>query len=179
MPKLSSKSAIAVLLVLVFGFGMFACGDDDDAATTTTKQAEGGEVGAGVGYGSECEPVGEDLEDEATETVKIQLADYAYVPAEIDVSAGVVTFEASNIGDEVHEIAFLPGGGEVPFTDGEPDEDALGEAGAFELEGFPAGGDCNATYDLEPGEYTLFCLIRSDDGKTHYEKGMAGKLTVS
>ena len=43
-------------------------------------------------------------------------------------------------------MAFLPGGGDVPFTeDGAPDEDALAEAGAFELEGFGPDQTCNAT----------------------------------
>ncbi len=36
-----------------------------------------------------------------------------------------VTFVTENVGSENHELAFLPGGGEVPFKDaGEPDEDA-------------------------------------------------------
>ena len=33
---------------------------------------------------------------------------------------------------------------------------ALAEAGAFELEAFPAGTSCDATWELEAGEYTLF-----------------------
>ena len=90
-----------------------------------------------------------------------------------------MTFAASNDGDEAHELAFLPGGGEVPFTDGAPDEAALEEAGAFELEGFAPGTDCNATYELEAGEYTIFCIIEAADGETHYEKGMEGTLTVT
>ena len=63
--------------------------------------------------------------------------------------------------------------------DGAPDEEALGEAGAFELEAFPPGETCNATYELEPGEYTLFCIVTAEDGETHLEKGMVGSLTVS
>ena len=53
------------------------------------------------------------------------------------------------------------------------------DAGAFELEAFSSGQTCNATYDLEPGEYTLFCIIETADGETHYELGMQGTLTVS
>ncbi len=40
-------------------------------------------------------------------------------------------------------------------AEGEPDEDALSEAGAFELEAFGPGQSCSATYDLKPGTYTL------------------------
>ncbi len=97
----------------------------------------------------------------------------------ITVAAGVVTFAATNEGTENHELAFLPGGGEIPLTaDGAPDEDALAAAGAFELEAFGPGQTCNATYELEAGTYTLFCIVEAADGETHASKGMVGELTV-
>lgn len=127
-----------------------------------------------------CNPVNPALQTEAGEQVAIAAVDYAYRPAAVEVASGVTTFEVVNQGGEVHELAFLPGGGEVPFTaDGEPDEAALEAAGAFELEGFGPGQTCNATYDLEPGEYTLFCIIQTDEGATHYEQGMRAQLTVT
>jgi plastocyanin len=90
-----------------------------------------------------------------------------------------VTFAAENTGAENHELAFLPGGGDVPLTgDGAPDEDALAAAGAFELEAFGPGQTCNATYDLDPGTYTMFCIVETPEGTTHYEEGMRGTLTV-
>jgi plastocyanin len=95
------------------------------------------------------------------------------------VDAGVVTFATTNESEEPHELAFLPGGGEVPFTeDGVPDEEALEAAGAFELEAYGPGQDCNATFELDVGDYTMFCIVEAPDGETHYEKGMAGTLTV-
>ena len=82
-------------------------------------------------------------------------------------------------GEEAHEFAVLPGGGEVPLAeDGDPDEDALAEAGAFELEAYGRGQDCNGTWELEPGQYTLSCIVQSPDGEPHAEKGMLGELTV-
>lgn len=63
-------------------------------------------------------------------------------------------------------------------TQGDPDEGALETAGAFELEAFGAGQSCNATYDLKPGAYTLFCVVTGTDGRTHYDKGMRGQLVV-
>lgn len=174
-----NRVAPALVLVLALPLGLAACGDDDDATSSPeTTAGDAGDVAAD-GYGSECDPVGEDLEAEATETVSIQLDDYAFVPAEVEVGAGVVTFAADNVGTESHELAFLPGGGDVPLNaDGAPDEDALGAAGAFELEAFPAGGSCNATYELAAGEYTLFCIVVAEDGQTHYDKGMGGTLVV-
>ncbi|MBW3575338.1 MAG: cupredoxin domain-containing protein [Actinobacteria bacterium] len=124
--------------------------------------------------------MGEELEAEADQTVEISLGDYAFSPSMVDVGAGVVTFAAENIGTENHELAFLPGGADVPLNDeGAPDEDALAAAGAFELEAFGPGQTCNATYELEPGTYTLFCIVGSADGETHYDKGMKGELVVS
>lgn len=108
------------------------------------------------------------------------LRDYEFDPSEIEVAAGTVTFEASNEGSENHELAFLPGGGDVPLTDdGAPDEEALGEAGAFELEAFGPDSTCNATYELEAGTYTIFCIVEAADGETHADKGMLGELTVT
>jgi hypothetical protein len=78
----------------------------------------------------------------------------------------------------------LPGGGDVPMTaEGAPDEAALEAAGAFELEAFSPGQTCNATWELEAGSYTIFCIVElqdgADDGKTHLTEGMKGTLTVT
>lgn len=161
------------VLALVIALGAAACGGDDDQAT-------GNGVGADTPTeGAACNPVGEELEADADTTVGIDLQEYAFVPASVEVEAGVVTFAAENVGEEDHELAFLPGGGEVPLTDdGEPDEDALAEAGAFELEAFGPDQTCNATYDLEPGTYTMFCIVTTAEGSTHYELGMRGELVV-
>lgn len=123
--------------------------------------------------------MGEDLESQASTTIELVASDFAYSPADIEAPAGITTFTLDNDGASNHELAFLPGGGDVGFTaPGEPDEAALEAAGAFELEGFGPGQSCNATYDLEPGTYTLFCIIHTDQGSTHYEEGMRGTLTV-
>ncbi len=100
-----------------------------------------------VGGPRECSPVGVELEGQADEIVAVGLDEYSFDPVTLEVQAGTVTFEARNAGNEEHELAFLPGGGDVPLTDdGAPDEDALAEAGAFELEAFGPGQTCNATY---------------------------------
>ena len=149
------------------------------SAAVMPASASGSGSGSGSGV-AECKPVGTDLEGQATQTVAVELADYRITPAEMTVPAGIVTFDVTNKGPENHELAFLPGGGPVPTdSDGMPDETALEDAGAFELEGFPAGQSCQATFDLAPGTYTMFCVLESDDGMTHYSKGMKGTLTVT
>jgi plastocyanin len=172
---------VAVAALVAFA----ACGSDDGADVRGSGSASGSASGSGSASASApeeaaCNPVGTDLADDADQTVDVTLRDYAFDPSTIAVDAGVVTFHASNEGDENHELAVLPGGGDVPLNDdGDPDEDALADAGAFELEAFPPGESCDATFELEPGTYTLFCIVTAEDGETHAAKGMVGELTVS
>ncbi len=168
MPTSPRHLAGAISLTLLVALA--GCGDDVD---------EGEDAAAPAALRS-CSPVGTELEEEATMTVDVELDEYAFRPSSMAADAGVVTFTAANVGEEEHELAFLPGGGDVPLDDrGLPDEDALAEAGAFELEAFGPVQTCNATYDLEPGEYTVFCIVRADDGETHAAKGMETTMTVS
>jgi hypothetical protein len=147
-----------------------ACGNDE------TDEA----VPPASDTGRPCEPVGADLEASATESIAVELSDYRIDLARTQVPAGIIAFNVENNGTEDHELAFVPGGGEVPMTpEGLPDEDALETAGAFELEAFGPGQTCTATYELEPGTYTLFCIVESPDGMTHHQKGMVASLTVT
>ncbi len=167
------------LLVTALALATAACGADDgtDAASSSASGAGSGSA-SGTSDG-ECTPVGTDLADEADETVDIALDEYGFDPDDVEVDAGVVTFHAENVGTMDHEIAFLPGGGDVPLDDdGAPDEAALEEAGAFELEGFGPDQTCDATFDLAPGTYTMFCILETPDGDTHASQGMVGRLTV-
>jgi plastocyanin len=181
--------AIAAALTLALA----ACGDDEGAHVRTLDDggsasgSAGGSASASASGSAsgvaaaekECAPVGEELAADADTTVDIALSEYSFDPDAIEVDAGVVTFAATNIGGEAHELAFLPGGGDVPLTDdGVPNEEALAEMGAFELEAFGPGQDCTATYELEAGDYTMFCIVEAPDGETHAEKGMVGALTV-
>ncbi len=172
-PRPAARRLSLAVLAVVAVLGAAGCGggDDDDAV---------GVVGDSATEQATCSPVGESLEATAATTIDVKLQEYSISPSTIDVPAGIVTFAAANIGIENHEVAFLPGGGDVPLNaNGDPDEDALGAAGAFELEAFGPAQSCNATYDLKPGTYTMFCIVTGTDGKTHYEKAMRGRLVVA
>ena len=122
---------VALGMAVVFVMGLSACGSSDDDEGVAGDSATGTAA---------CQPVGADLKATAVKTVPVELKEYSFTPATVDVAAGVVTFAATNNGTLNHELAFLPGGGEVPLTTaGTPDEDALGTAGAFELEAFGSG----------------------------------------
>lgn len=181
----SRISLLTLPLATALALAGVACGSDDGADVRTLGTETSGSVavtGSNTGSGAAaadkpCAPVGEDLDPETT--LDVQLLEYGFAPSSLTAPAGVIRFDTSNRGEEAHELAFLPGGGDVPFTDGAPDEDALADMGAFELEGYGPGQDCAATYDLEPGTYTYFCILEAADGVTHYEKGMRGILTVT
>ena len=185
MPRTAIGPLAALLVAASLLFA--ACSDDDGGDVRAVGDGSSSASGSGSGSGSAsataeapCNPVGEDLAEDADNVIEVELKDFAFDPASIDTPAGVTTFRASNTGSQNHELAFLPGGGDVPFTDeGAPDEAALEAAGAFELEGFGAGQTCDATYQLEPGDYTLFCIVEAPDGETHASKGMLGELTVA
>ena len=148
-----------------------ACGDDDDPG--------GGEVTGDAASDRPCVPVGKELAADAVATMEVGLDEYAFDPAALEAPAGIVTFATTNDGEQAHELAFLPGGGDVPLTeDGAPDEDALADRGAFELEGYGPGKTCDGTFELEAGTYTVFCIVEAPDGETHASKGMVGTLTV-
>lgn len=199
-----STRLVTIGCALALSLVLSACGDDDGEAVRDIGSEDGGSASGASGSGSasgvasgeaspsgsasgsgaaaaekDCQPVGEDLEGSADETVEVDLVDYAFDPPSITVAPGVVTFAATNEGDEAHELAFLPGGGEVPLdADGNPDEAALEEMGAFELEAFGPGQTCNATYELEAGDYTMFCIVETAEGETHASLGMVGSLSV-
>lgn len=160
--------------------GGVACSDDESASVEVIDGGEASASGsASAPADAACTPANPELAGAATATVDIGLVDFAFEPSTLSVEPGVVTFRAANEGNQNHELAFLPGGGDIPLTDdGDPDEDALAEAGAFELEAFGPGQTCEGTWDLARGTYTLFCIVETPDGQTHAELGMVGSLTV-
>ncbi|MEA2828601.1 MAG: hypothetical protein QOG43_3040 [Actinomycetota bacterium] len=159
-------------MVALFTVGLVGCGSSDSNNADVADDS--------ATAPAPCEPAGTDLKASAVATVGIELKEYSFTPSTIEVAPGVVTFAVTNAGTQNHELAVLPGGGDVPLTTaGHPDEDALTAAGAFELEKFGPALSCEATFDLKPGTYTLFCLVNDPDGQTHYQKGMRGRLTVA
>ena len=101
------------------------------------------------------------------------------------VPAGMVTFEASNLGWRTHELVILPladgavAGGRTPDTTGEVDEaGSLGEASSSCAGGTGSGIDSGSvgwvTMTLRHGRYELLCNLPN-----HYADGMYAELDVS
>jgi hypothetical protein len=170
-----------VALVVVVG----ACGDDSgeeeasgSASASPSASASAPASGSGV---SECEPVGEG----GGTPVEVTLDEWSITAAEESVAAGPVTFEVTNQGEEAHELVVVQADSpdDLEIVDGQVDEAALPE-GAFigEVEGFPAGTDCEGTFELEAASYVLFCNILEEhegEPESHVEEGMVTTLEVT
>jgi hypothetical protein len=108
------------------------------------------------------------------------------LPARADVPAGTITFDASNIGTDAHELVVVRADdpAKLPLAaDGTVDEDKLPE-GAFvgEIEPFPARQHCTGTFQLAAGRYALFCNILETEAdgtkENHYANGMRSAFEV-
>ncbi|MFA9565571.1 MAG: hypothetical protein ACERLM_12815 [Acidimicrobiales bacterium] len=152
---LAMGSALAMMLTLV------ACGDDDD--DSASDDGGGGD------------------------SVNVVLSEWIVEPDPTSAAAGSVEFLASNEGGETHELVIVKGddADALPIDDtGKIQEDDL-EEGTFigEIEEFEAGTEASATFDLDAGNYLLFCNIveEEDDGsfESHFLEGMVNTITVS
>ena len=100
-------------------------------------------------------------ESDADAVLEYGLIDYHFEgPA--DVEGHKIFFQAANDGTEDHEL-------EVLDSNGEP----LGE-----VEAMPPGEEGSAAMELEPGTYTLQCILETADGKVHRDLGMVMELEV-
>jgi hypothetical protein len=106
-------------------------------------------------------------------------------PASDSTSAGAVTFDVANEGEDAHELVVVKANdvASLPLNDQEiVDEEGLPE-GAFigEVEAFPSGESCEGTFDLEPADYVLFCnIVEEEEGEieNHFQLGMSTEFTV-
>ncbi len=144
------------LIAVLFGAMLLlaACGDSGDGGSS--KSASGG--------GSK---------------VNVELNEWKIIPNPDSAAAGTVEFTAKNTGSIEHEMVIVK-------TDLAPDALPTNDSGTrvdensdkFEVIGeiseFEAGKTETADFDLEPGNYVLFCNIEG-----HYKAGMTTGFTVS
>lgn len=176
------KRTVAVLIALTALLA--ACGGDDGADVR-----DGGGSGSGSGPGSGS---GSAIAETGGCNVEggIETDDYAEVAVSLDeysisldtdtAEAGAVEFVAENAGEEPHELVVVKGTeDDLVVEDGVVDEEALPE-GAFvgEIEAFAAGETCEGIFELEAGDYVLFCTLVEGD-HAHFEEGMVTSFTVS
>jgi uncharacterized cupredoxin-like copper-binding protein len=118
------------------------------------------------------------------ETVDVTLQEFAISASPSSVSAGEVTFDATNDGpNDPHELVVFK-------TDLAPDALPTQETGAAdesgegvelidEIEEFPVGETQSMTLDLDAGNYVLICnIFDEDENEAHYQEGMRLAFTV-
>lgn len=198
---------MAVVMVVSLALLVLAGCEQDDGATVT--ELEAGDTGTGSGSASgthtgsasgthtgsasgsasasatvaaACEPVGDAGNADSTQSVVL---DEWSVDLDSDFSAGRVSFEIENAGQEAHELVIVRASDaeSLPVKDGKVDEEALDE-GQFigEVEAFPAGESCQGTFELEPADYVFFCNIVEEDAdgtmRSHFEEGMHTEVST-
>lgn len=137
-------------LAALLALVVMGCGADDEAtiATTTTTTPE-----------EEALPFAEQAADSV---LSYRLVDYAF-QGPVRAEGRKLFFKAENAGTEDHELEVLDARGE-----------ALGEIEAFA----PGVGSEPFAVELEPGTYTLQCILETKDGKVHRSLGMLAELVV-
>ncbi|MGH9209936.1 MAG: hypothetical protein ACRD2C_04560 [Acidimicrobiales bacterium] len=177
------RLATAIAVVALTCLTVAACGDDDD---DEADEGESEASASGAGAEEDCVLVG-NSEAEPTATVEVNLAEFAIAPVPAEVPAGTVEFVAVNDGEEPHEVVIARYDGEpgdIPVDDsGAADESQLpADAVIGEIEGFASGNTCSGAFDLEAGQYALFCNIveEEDSGEmeAHFSEGMHTTFTV-
>ncbi len=119
-------------------------------------------------------------------TVEVTLQEWSVIPAEESAPAGEVTFEVENVGpNDPHELVVVKtdlAADALPTTEGKVDEEGEGIEFIGEIEEFPVGETQSQAFDLEPGNYVLFCnIVEEEEGgeiESHYEMGMRTGFTA-
>lgn len=100
---------------------------------------------------------------EADTVVEVTLADFAFKGLPATVKGEKVFFTATNAGPSEHELEVLAPAGK-----------AVDEIKAHA----PGGGPKTMAVRLKPGTYTVQCILKTAEGKSHSDLGMTAKLQV-
>ncbi len=184
------RQALSILFALTLVLA--ACGSDDadagdDTSTTvavvTTEPTveETTTSAAPATTAATTEVAGDTTTTEAAVggLVAVELSEWE-VDTTTELTAGSVGFDISNTGSFGHEFAVAKGDSyeTLPLLEsGAVDEAALGADLLGKTEIIAAGDTAEATFDLEPGNYVLFCNIAVGPN-SHAALGQTLSVTV-
>ena len=129
------------------------------------------------------EPIRAEAPEGATEA-DLGLVEFAFNLTTLSFPAGDVTFQASNDGEQPHEMIVAKMPEDVTLEEALQAEDveALGVEDIAFFAPINPGAEATWTVtDLEPGRYAYVCFIPDEgdlEGTPHALKGMAGEFTV-
>jgi hypothetical protein len=124
--------------------------------------------------------------DDDPPTVDVTLGEFVVEPDPTSDEAGEIEFVADNQGGETHELVLVQAADAAALpvdADGAVVEDELPE-GAFigEIEDIESRSSKSATFDLEAGDYVLFCNVTEEEEsgeiESHFAEGMHAPFTV-
>ena len=124
--------------------------------------------------------------DDDTPSVDVTLGEFVVEPDPTSIDAGEIEVVGDNRGGELHELVLVQAADAEALpvdADGAVVEDELPE-GTFigEIEDIESGSSKSATFDLEAGDYVLFCNIteeeESGEVESHFAEGMHATLAV-
>jgi uncharacterized cupredoxin-like copper-binding protein len=166
------RKSLLLLFVPALLLGACSSDDGDDEAAPAGDTAE-----------AACEIVGGTDADAAAE-VHVVLDEWTIKADTTTVAAGNVLFEATNEGEDDHELVLVKGAkpAELTITEEGLDEDALPEGAEVlgEIEGFPSGETCAGTFELTAGDYALVCnIVEESEHEAHADEGMVTAFTVN
>lgn len=129
---------------------------------------------------SSCKPHSE--QTASVPVLRVTTSDFSF-EAPAQVGAGLVTIEAVNHGQNLHEVQLIrlgPGKTAKDFADG------LGNPGmsawvssAGGVAALMSGDSASVTQVLQPGNYVLVCGVPDSSGTPHMMRGMVRGLTVA
>lgn len=134
-----------------------------------------------TGWQVDAEALEADVAPADAEELEVALEDYAIGVAEETVEGPVVTLQGRNAGAEDHEMLVLRFEDEMTATDllRQPGPGLPGGVTYIGQATVPAGEEAEMTLvDLEPGSYTIVCLLPTPRGTPHLALGMAADFTV-
>jgi uncharacterized cupredoxin-like copper-binding protein len=155
------RRLLILLAVTIIAAG---CGSD----TTGSGSASGSGSGSGSASGSASAPAEGDesapafRESDADTVVHVEAVDYRFELDRPDAKGTKVFFEVANKGEHDHEFEIL---------------DADGDA-VDEIEAFGPGQERTLAVELQPGTYTLQCILETD-GTSHADLGMRTEFRVN
>jgi len=162
--RLPVRGGTAVLMMLVAGLALVACGDEEPTGAPATQAPT----------------------TAASTTVAVTLQEFSVLPATASAPAGQVMFQAKNTGPkDPHELVVIKTDldpGALPTApEGKVDEEGAGIEVIGEIEELKVGETRNKAFDLKAGSYVLICnVVEEEEGKTeaHYQQGMRTAFTV-
>jgi plastocyanin len=154
------SKTLAGALVLVIGLGAGACGKGENRPGQASSKCAG-DTGSVSGSGAPSEAPSDFPESEATTKVSVTLQDYAFVGLPATAKGPNVFFTGTVSGSSCHEVQVVDAKAKL-----------LGE-----IPPFAAGETKTMALKLDPGTYTVQCLVK-EGKKTHAELGMKQQLTV-